>query len=72
MGVNASLYDYGSVGNECGDIIDFNGLLHVGSSVILLHVWHVNYYSYHLWGTYLMYAVVVNHMNDAGFRGSAT
>ena len=72
MGINASLYDYGSVGNEWGDNIDFNGLLPVGSSVILLHVWRVNRYLCHLWRTHLMYVVVVHHMNNAGFRGGAT
>ena len=72
MGINASLYDYGSVGNEWGDNIDFNGLLPVGLSVILLHVWRVNRYSCHLWGTHLMHAIVVRHMNNVGFKGGTT
>ena len=51
--------------NECRGIIDFNGLLLVGSAVMLLPIWCVNCYSCHLWGTHLIYVVVVHHMDDA-------
>ena len=61
------------ISNECGDIIDFNGLLLVGPLVMLLPIWRVNLYSCHLWGTHLMYVVVIYHndnaslMDDVGF-----
>ena len=50
------------ISNECGGVIDFNGLLPIGPSITLLPVWGVNHYSCHLWGTHLMYVVVVRHM----------
>ena len=59
------------INNECGGIIDFNGLLLVGSLVMHLSIWHVNRYSCHLWGTHLTYAVVVHHMDDAGLMDDA-
>jgi len=31
----------------------------------------VNYYSFHLWGTHLMCAVVVHHMDDADLMDDA-
>jgi len=54
------------INNECGGIIDFNGFLLVGPLVMLLPVWHLNRYSCHLWGTHLMYAVIIHHMDNAG------
>ena len=67
MRVNASLYDCGSVDNEWWGVIEFNDLLPVGSSVSLLLVWHVNHYSCHLWGTHLMFVVVIHYFDDSGF-----
>ena len=52
------------ISNECGGIIGFNGLLPIGPSITLLPIWHINRYLCHLWGTQLMYAVVVHHMDD--------
>ena len=48
MRVIANLYDFGFFGNECWGIINFNDLLPSGSTVKLLHVWHVNCHSYNL------------------------
>ena len=52
--------------------MDFNGLLPVGPSVTLFLVWCINHYSCHLWETYLMYAVVICHMNDATLMDEAS
>ena len=52
-------------------MIDFNGLLPVGPSILFLPVWRVNYYSCHLWGIHLIYAVVFRHMNDTGLMDEA-
>lgn len=52
--------------NECGGIIDFNGILYVGSFVTLLLFWPINRYSCHLWGAHLIYVVVIYHMDDTG------
>ena len=57
------------VSNECEGVIDFNGLLPIGFSVMLLP--RINLYSFHLWGTHLMYVVVVHHMDDAGLMDEA-
>ena len=59
------------ISNECGGVIDFNGLLPVGLSVTLFPIWHVNLYSCHLWGTHLMYVVVIHHMDDASLINDA-
>ena len=40
-------------------------------SYFLSSVLTVNRYSCRLWGTYLMYDVVIHHMNDAGLMGEA-
>jgi len=36
------------ISNECGGIIDFNGILPIDFSVLLLPIWLVNRYLYHL------------------------
>ena len=59
------------INNECGSVIDFNGLLLVDLLVMLLPISHVNRYSCHLWGTHLMYVVVVHHMDDASLMDDA-
>ena len=53
------------ISNECGSVIDFNSLLPVGPSIMLLPIWRVNLYSCHLWRTHLMYVVIVYHNDDA-------
>ena len=53
------------ISNECGGVIDFNGLLLIGLSITLLPIWRINLYSCHLWGTHLMYAVVIYYNDDA-------
>ena len=59
------------ISNECGGVIDFNGLLSVGPSVTLLLVWGVNHYSCYLWGTHLICVIVVHHMDDASLMDNA-
>ena len=59
------------INNECGGVIDFNGLLPVDLLVMLLPILRVNHYSCHLWETRLMYVVVVHHMDDVGFMDDA-
>ena len=59
------------INNECGGVIDFNGLLLVDLLITLLPISHINRYSCHLWGTHLMYVVVVHHMDDAGLMDDA-
>ena len=59
------------INNECGGVIDFNGLLLVDLLVMLLPISHVNRYSCHLWGTHLMYVIVVHHMDDASLMDDA-
>lgn len=59
------------INNECGGVIDFNGLLPIDLLVTLLPISRVNHYSCHLWGTRLMYVVVVHHMDDAGLMDDA-
>jgi len=53
------------ISNDCGVVINFNGILPVGPLVMFLPVWHINCYSCYLWRTHLIYAVVVHHMDDA-------
>ena len=48
------------ISNECGGVIDFNGLLLVGSLVMLLPV------LCHLWGTHLMYVAIIHYMDVVG------